>query len=159
MKLQHLITADRIRLDVKVETAEMAIEYMVSVLAESNSIQDASDITEKVLKREHQVGTGIGYGVAIPHADPGPYGEPQIVMARTEQPIDFHAPDGTMAQLIFLLLTPDETPALHVRLLARICRLTKSETVRKQLLNAKNSKDAAKKITNQKKIFRSFQHE
>jgi len=153
MKLQHLITADRIRLDVKVETAEKAIEYLVSVLAESNSIQDAKDITEKVLRRENQVGTGIGYGVAIPHADPGPYNEPQVVMARADQPIDFHSPDGTKARLIFLLLTPDETPALHVRLLARICRLTKSESVRIKLLNAESSEVAANIICESERDF------
>ena len=153
MKLQHLITADRIRLDIKVDTREMAIKHMVSVLSESNAIGDVDGVTERVLKREQQVGTGIGYGVAIPHSEPGPYKTPQIVMARSDKPLDFHSPDGTKAKLIFLLLTPDETPALHVRLLARICRLTKSEKVREKLLNATSPESAAKIISESEKDF------
>lgn len=136
MKLHQLLSQDRIIFDIDAKKREEVIERMVTTLKDAGAISDDIAVTKMVLNRENQVGTGIGYGVAIPHADPGDFPAPLAVFCRTKRGIDFSAPDGTKANLIILLLTPDNTPALHVRLLARICRLMKSESLRKQLLKA-----------------------
>ncbi|MFH0765017.1 MAG: PTS sugar transporter subunit IIA [Calditrichota bacterium] len=136
MKLQELLPADRIQLDVSAEDREDAIRCLVNLAAKNEGLSDPEAILRQVLEREKQVGTGIGFGVAIPHAEPGPYAQPLAAFCRLKKGVDFKAPDGQKARLIFLLLTPRETPALHVRLLARICRLTRSTLLRDKLLNA-----------------------
>ncbi len=143
MKLYQLLSPDRIMLDIPATDCESVIDCLVTVLEKSGAIDNHELVKKMVLDRECQVGTGIGYGIAIPHADPGPFAEPIVAFGRITQGVDFHAPDGGEARLIFLLLTPDKTPALHVRLLARICRLTKSETLREQLLEVKDAEQAS----------------
>ncbi len=143
MKLHELLIPDHISLDFAARDCESIINHLVDLLADTNSI-DNRDLAKKlVLERERQVGTGIGYGVAIPHTEPGPFPSPQVAFGRLVSGINFQAPDGSKARLVFLLLTPASTPALHVRLLARICRLLKSEGLRKRLLEAPNPQTAA----------------
>ncbi len=147
MKLKNLIPPERIVLDIDSTSTEDVIQSLVDVLVDSGLNFNRDEVIRNVIDRERQVGTGVGYGVAIPHAEPGPYGQPAAVFARLAKPVDFHAPDGKKANLVFLLLTPDKTPALHVRLLARICRLTRSENLRQQLLKAKDKFEAANTIS------------
>jgi len=146
MKLQELIPPARIRLDIQANTPEEVIKILVDALAETHAIDDPEAVKRSVLKREKQVGTGIGYGVAIPHTEPGSFPQPLVVFGRLAKPIDFHAPDRKKARLVFLLLTPDRTPALHVRLLARICRLTRSRVLRNRLLEVSSPEEAADTI-------------
>lgn len=146
MKLQQLIPPERICLDIDAKTFEDVIDTLVGILKNTGGVDDFEAVRKSVIDRERQVGTGIGFGVAIPHAEPGPFPEPLAAFGRLVKPVDFHAPDGSKAQLVFLLLTPDETPALHVRLLARICRLTRSENLRRELHKAVSPEEAAKII-------------
>lgn len=146
MKLYQLLSADRIKLNLTATTREDVIDQLATVLTGSTDLPHHEMVKEMVLKREEQVGTGIGYGVAIPHADPGPFPQPLVAFGRLTAGVDFHAPDGGKAQLIFLLLTPEKTPALHVRLLARICRLLKSDNLRLNLLSAEQPEQAVTAI-------------
>jgi len=146
MKLHELLLADRIVLDFSASKREAVIEKLVNMLAEIDAIKNEEEVKRLVLEREHEVGTGIGYGVAIPHTEPGAFSHPLIAFCRLAQGVNFHSPDGGVARLIFLLLTPDRTPALHVRLLARICRLLKSRDLRSKLLEVSDPQDAANLI-------------
>ncbi len=146
MKLFQLLNPDRIKLDIQAKDREGVIEELVNLLAEAGDLQDHEAVSKMVIDREMEVGTGIGYGVAIPHTEPGPFHEPLAALGRLTRGIDFQAPDSEPARLIFLLLTPESAPALHVRLLARICRLLKSEELRRRLLSAENPRAAAEAI-------------
>jgi len=143
MKLYELIPPDHIKLNIEAGKPTKVIEELVDVLTDAGALSDRELVLQNVLDREAQVGTGIGYGVAIPHAEPGPYQRPIVAVGRLIKPVNFHAPDGVKATLVFLLLTPEETPALHVRLLARICRLTRSKALRDRLAAAKTPEEAA----------------
>ena len=146
MKLQQLIPAERIRLDITAKSAEDVIKALVKMLVENGDLEDGKSVEKMIIERERQVGTGIGYGVAIPHSEPGPFKKPLAAFMRLSKPVDFCAPDNQKVRLVFLLLTPDETPALHVRLLARICRLTRSQKLRDLLLEASTPEDVARNI-------------
>jgi mannitol/fructose-specific phosphotransferase system IIA component (Ntr-type) len=147
MKLHNILKIDRILLDFSTSKRDAVIEELVNVLAETGGISNPQEVTRLVLERENEVGTGIGYGVAIPHTEPGAFTDPLIAFCRLKTGVNFHSPDGGTARLIFLLLTPESTPALHVRLLARICRLMKSKTVRNDLLEAETPEEVANIIT------------
>lgn len=146
MKLSQLLPPDRIKLDIKARDREDVITQLVEILTKAGVIDDKEKVTRMVIERENQVGTGIGYQVAIPHSEPGPYSYPLAALGRLSEGIDFQAPDGTPVKLVFLLLTPDETPALHVRLLARICRLTRAGKLRSRLLSATSAEEASRFI-------------
>ena len=149
----ELLKSDHITLDLAVKNREETIDEMVKLLANSSAISNPEQTKKMVIEREHEVGTGIGYGVAIPHTEPGPFEQPCAALARLKKGVNFQAPDGGTARLIFLLLTPDRMPALHVRLLARICRLMKSSRLRELLLKAATIEEAYNAIAEAEEDF------
>lgn len=136
MKLKDLLTFDKVKLDVAAKSREAVIVALIDILSKSGDVEKPLDVRKLVLNREFQIGTGIGNGVAIPHCDPGSFSKPMVSMVRLLDEVDFHSPEKDKARLVFLLLTPKSMSSLHLRLIARICRVTSFENVRKQMLTA-----------------------
>ena len=86
-------------------------------------------IFEVLLERERLGTTGIGHGTAIPHGRMADLPRLCSVFARLERPIDFEAIDNQPVDLVFLLLTPDNAGADHLKALARISRLLRDKTM------------------------------
>ena len=99
---------------------------------------DASDILTRVLDRERMGSTGVGEGVAIPHARIPGLDRIVAGFARLEEPADFDAIDGHACDLIFMILAPDDVSGDHLRALAKVSRLMRQESVRKALRAARS---------------------
>jgi mannitol/fructose-specific phosphotransferase system IIA component (Ntr-type) len=91
--------------------------------------------------REDQVSTGIGHGVAIPHAYCDRIDEPVAVLGRSREGIDFEACDNAPVHFVILLLVPKDQPHLHLQTLASIARLFSQCEVRKKLKEANSAGD------------------
>jgi len=98
-------------------------------------------IFEALLERERLGSTGIGDGVAIPHAKLSGLDRLYGLFARLERPIDFEAIDGRPVDLVFLMLAPDAAGARHIKALARVARLLRDRAVCEMLRGA-DSADA-----------------
>lgn len=83
---------------------------------------DAGALERAVWAREEALPTGIGNGVAIPHARIPELDEPVVAAGFSESGVDFDAPDGKLANLIFLILTPEKDPASQLEIGADIAR-------------------------------------
>lgn len=94
---------------------------------------DPRDVHEAVLERERLGSTGVGEGVAIPHARLENLTRPVGGFARLLEPADFEAIDERPADLIFMLLAPTDAGADHLRALARAARMFRQERVRDAL--------------------------
>jgi PTS system nitrogen regulatory IIA component len=79
-------------------------------------------VTREVLKREELGSTGVGQGVAIPHARLADIAKPFGILARLRNPIDFDAVDGRLVDLVFLLLLPQSQPSDQLNVLACVAR-------------------------------------
>jgi PTS system nitrogen regulatory IIA component len=86
-------------------------------------------IFEVLLERERLGTTGIGHGTAIPHGRMPELARLCGIFARLERPIDFEAIDNQPVDLMFLLLTPDNAGADHLKALARISRLLRDKAI------------------------------
>jgi nitrogen PTS system EIIA component len=86
-------------------------------------------IFEVLLERERLGTTGIGHGTAIPHGRMPDLTQIHALFARLEKPIDFEAIDNQPVDLIFLLLTPANSGADHLKALARISRLLRDKAI------------------------------
>ncbi|WP_372846888.1 cation:proton antiporter [Pontiella sp.] len=77
---------------------------------------DPQEVADAVLRREELMGTALGYGVAVPHARMEQIATPRLAFARAPAGIEWNAPDGLPAQLVFLLLTPtgEDNSQLHL---------------------------------------------
>ncbi len=91
--------------------------------------QDVATIFEAVNEREELGSTGLGNGIAIPHGKFAGLGSVTAVFARLRTPIDFEAVDDQPVDLVMLLLAPMGAGADHLKALARVARLLRTDTV------------------------------
>ena len=91
---------------------------------------------QAVLRREREVPTSVGEGVAMPHARLAGLSRPHLAFARLAEGIPFDAPDGRPVRLLVLLLTPAEDPGVQLRLLRRLAEVLQSDYLRSRLLDA-----------------------
>lgn len=141
MALSDLIPSAGVSIDLGASSRKQALQAM-SELAAGLTGQAARTIFDAVLQRERLGSTGVGQGVAIPHARLSGMNEVVGVFARLRTPVDFESIDGRPADLIFMLLAPENAGAEHLKALARVSRLLRREDVRQRLRAAPNS-DAA----------------
>jgi mannitol/fructose-specific phosphotransferase system IIA component (Ntr-type) len=97
---------------------------------------DPSDIRDGVLIREQLMATGIGNGLAVPHARLRGLAAPVVTVGLSTAGIDFDAPDGTPAHVIFLILTPVHDDGAQLEILADIATTFKVKEIREQAVNA-----------------------
>lgn len=133
--LTELLTPDRIRVPLAAADKPGVLRELTSLLAE-RADRDPAPLLAAVLEREAVLSTGIGHGIAIPHAKtPGVAGL-SLVCGSTPTGIAFDALDGEPVRLFFLLIGPESAAGEHVKALSRIARLVRRQSVRDELLAA-----------------------
>ncbi|PHR61593.1 MAG: transcriptional regulator [Robiginitomaculum sp.] len=117
------------------EMAEMA----VSCGACAHTNLKTRDVVSAVMERERLGSTGVGHGVAIPHARLEGLDQVRAVFARLETPLDYESIDDRPVDLVVLLLAPANAGGDHLRALAQISRLLRKEDMRARLRSAPNA--------------------
>jgi PTS system nitrogen regulatory IIA component len=100
---------------------------------------DAETVLDALLEREAAGSTGVGYGVAVPHARLEGLDSMRGVFVRLEQPVPFEAVDDQPVDLLFALFAPKGANSEHLRALARVSRLLRQSDLRQQLRQAKTA--------------------
>ena len=133
MNLSDYLSESRIVLNLQANSKTEVLEQLVSLLAAQVTINQEI-VVELLEVREKLSTTGIGFGVAIPHCKSGEVEELQVVVGRFESGVNFDALDGKDVNLFFLLVAPEQSSSEHLKVLAKIARIAKDETIRQQLL-------------------------
>lgn len=135
MLLTELLSPDRVLLPLPAGDRQTAIAVLTRRLADlANARYDA--VLDAVLERESVQSTGIGFGVAIPHGRCAAVHELSMVAGVSARPVPFDSIDGEPVRLFFLIVGPEASAGLHVKLLSRIARLVRRDSVRQQLVEA-----------------------
>ncbi len=100
-----------------------ALAAVTRLLASGGNAGTAEELLSKVLAREELASTGIGEGVAIPHATVPGVPETVMAVARLAKPVDFTAIDGQEVDLVFLLAGPEGSSGVHLQILSKLARL------------------------------------
>ncbi len=132
MALADLIPNGGVAVDLGASSRKQALQAMSDIAADLTGLVPR-DIFDAVLQRERLGSTGVGQGVAIPHARLAGIDEVVGVFARLRSPVDFESIDGRPADLIFMLIAPEDAGAEHLKALARVSRLLRREDVRQRL--------------------------
>jgi len=103
------------------------IKRLVGLVVRQGHVESEERLLEAIQHREDVVTTGIGNGVAIPHADLPEIEVPLLALGVFPEGVDFEALDEEPAYVVFLLIGTPRTPGLHMKILARIARLSKDE--------------------------------
>jgi PTS system nitrogen regulatory IIA component len=98
-----------------------------------------AEVLDALLEREAAGSTGVGYGVAVPHARLPGLTRLRGVFVRLEQPVAFDAVDDRPVDLIFALFAPPEASGEHLRALARVSRVLRQSDLREQLRQARGA--------------------
>jgi PTS system nitrogen regulatory IIA component len=133
--LTELLTPDRIRVPLAAADKVGALRELTQLLADRAGVA-MEPLLAAVLEREQVLSTGIGHGIAIPHAKSPLVSELMLVSGSSPVGVPFDALDGEPVRLFFLLIGPDDAAGQHVKALSRIARLVRRESVRDGLLSA-----------------------
>ena len=140
MALPDFLREDLIFLDLHPKDMRECLELMVGMAAERGVIADPADALTRLLERERTMSTGMGGGVAVPHAKTEKCRDMVVAMGRVIDGVDFKAIDGRPVRIIFLLLGPPDSTRLHVDLLARIAYLVKTPGILDTILSATDAR-------------------
>ncbi|MGE3954228.1 MAG: PTS sugar transporter subunit IIA [Parachlamydiales bacterium] len=131
----------------KVEERDEAIKELVECLHRSHKLKVPDPFLAAVLARETLVSTGIGMGVAFPHAKLPELKQFFVAIGiQKERGIEWHSPDRTPVRLIFLIGGPDNQQNAYLTLLSRLTVVLKEEECRKKLLKAESAEEVAELI-------------
>ncbi|MGJ8694757.1 MAG: PTS sugar transporter subunit IIA [Verrucomicrobiaceae bacterium] len=125
MNLHLLIPAECVILELKNIEHEDVIGEMVDHLVKTGRVfaDDRDRFVEAVVERELQVGTGLGSGVAVPHARVTGIDEMVAVFGRSKEGADFESPDNAPAHSVVLLLAPEGQAAQHLQTLSELAKI------------------------------------
>lgn len=128
MKASDFIRPDNVILDLSAPTKARALQIIAKKAEAALSIP-ASVILDALLRRENLGSTGVGEGVAIPHAPVPGLAKPFGLLARLGKPVDFESIDGKPVDVVIVLLTPGNPAKDHLNMLACAARHLRSQTV------------------------------
>jgi PTS system nitrogen regulatory IIA component len=135
MNIGDLVDRGAIAPRVTAPGKRQALSVIAEIAARSYRLK-TGDVLDALLEREAAGSTGVGYGVAVPHARLGGLGRLRGVFVRLEQPVEFEAVDDRPVDLLFALLAPPEAGGDHLRALARVSRILRQSDLREQLRKA-----------------------
>ncbi|KRG16472.1 PTS fructose transporter subunit IIABC [Lederbergia galactosidilytica] len=142
MRITELLTKNTIHLHLKSSQKAEVIEELVQVLDVAGKLNDRAEYKQAIFHREEQSTTGIGEGIAIPHAKTAAVKAPAIVFGRSVSGIEYESLDGMPAHLFFMIAAPEGANDTHLQALSKLSTILLKEEVRKQLLEAQTEEEA-----------------
>lgn len=123
MRITDLMIQETMIMDLQATTKDEAIDELIASLNRSGRINDPVLFKEMIYKREAESSTGIGGGIAMPHAKTTAVNEPTVVFAKSRKGLDFEALDDQLAHVFFMIAAPEGAGNTHLRTLAALSRL------------------------------------
>lgn len=167
MKITELLDLQSIALNVQVNSKEETIDCLVKLMYESGKITDQAQYKEGILAREALSTTGIGEGIAIPHAQVSAVKKAGLAAITIPNGVHYDSLDGQPVHLCFMIAAPEDGGSVHLQALAKLSGLLMNEDFRYALINASSKeeflniinqeelkKDEEEKKTEQKEMFR-----
>ena len=122
MKIQDLLRKDVMILDLKATSKEAAIDEMITSLVEHGVVTDFDAFKQGIMNREAQTSTGLGDGIAMPHAKNAAVKEATVLFAKSATGVDYEALDGQPTYLFFMIAAPDGANDTHLAALAELSK-------------------------------------
>ena len=141
MKIVDLLKVESIDLKAKPQDKAAALEHLITLMERGGNIADKEEYKACVLRREEEGSTGIGEGIAIPHAKTSAVKAPGLAAMLVQDGVDFDSLDGEPAKLFFLIAAPDTEDNVHLDVLSHLSMLLMNDDFRSELLKAGSAKE------------------
>ena len=152
MTLGNLLSAETILPEMQATERYAAIAELVNLLVGTGQIAapDKDDVLSALRAREETMSTGIGFGIAIPHASSDKVTKVVAAFGRSTKGIEFEALDNSMVKFVVLFVVPKDQFQTHLRTLAAIAKFLNDRTVRERLGTAPTGADILAVFENSK---------
>lgn len=134
-----LLEAGSVHVGVNASDKMDLLHQLIETFRRREGVSDIQALTNAVLEREAMLSTGVGDGIALPHAKTPAVTKTLAAFATTAAPIAYDSFDNKPIRLVFMLIGPPSASRDHVRILGRISRLLQREPVRQQLVDAQTA--------------------
>jgi nitrogen PTS system EIIA component len=141
MKIRDVLKESCVVADLKGQTKDEVLRELAVALKDAGQINDVDTAVNVMLERERLGSTGIGDGIAIPHGKLKGLRGILCAFGRSREGVSFDSVDRKPVHLFFLLLAPEGSAGLHLKMLSRISRILRDQTFRKRLLEQTGQED------------------
>ena len=139
MRIVDLLKKESIDLQAVVADKGAAIDHLVSLMNKGGNVTDLEGYRKAVLAREAEGSTGIGEGIAIPHAKTDAVSAPGLASMIVRSGVEYESLDDEPAFLFFLIAAPAGGANVHLEVLSRLSRMLMDDEFREKLMNAKTA--------------------
>lgn len=151
MKITELLTKDTIILDLEAQSKDGVIDELIEKLHAAGKLKNKEDYKQAILTRESQSTTGIGEGIAIPHAKTNAVSQPAIAFGRSRDGIDYESLDGKNAHLFFMIAAYEGANNDHLQTLSRLSSFLMDAGFRSKLESAATKEEILHAIDSKEK--------
>lgn len=141
MRIVDLLHLESIDLHAAVSDKKAAIDHLVDLMDKGGSLNDKEAYKQCVLAREEEGSTGIGEGIAIPHAKTDAVKTPGLASMIVRNGVEYESLDDEPAYLFFLIAAPSGGANIHLEVLSRLSRMLMDDDFREHLLQAKTPEE------------------
>ncbi len=138
MKILEVLDKEAILVELKSDDKKGVLEELVAPAARKAGVNH-EEVMRVLLEREQLGSTGIGEGIGIPHGKLKNLKSLVLGFGLSRKGVDFESMDGKPTHIFFLLVTPENSTGLHLKLLARISKILKNDLFKEKLLGATSS--------------------
>ncbi len=146
MTIEEVLEESCVLADLQGVSKRDVLIELVGTLKKANLIKNEQEVVNVIFEREKLGSTGIGDGVAIPHGKLKGIRRIICVFGRSLQGVDFDSIDQKPAHIFFLLLAPENSASLHLKMLSRISKLLRDPSFRKRLMELADAHDIYRSV-------------
>lgn len=148
-KISNLVNETRI-IDIQSNNKKGALNELLKIICKNESITDPKTFSKEIFKREKLMSTGIGYGIAIPHARHKTVKDFVIAVGRKCEGLEYESIDDKPVKLIFMIGASDTQDKDYIKVLSRLVLRLKNQKFVDKMLSAENPSDIYELIKTQK---------
>lgn len=141
MNIFSLLNEKTVLPNLKANDKAEILDKMISSLEDMVSDGEIEEIREAVFERERIMSTGVGKGLAIPHGKASGITQTYAAFAILKEPVDYEAIDSEPVNMVFLLVGPQASNNLHIKMLSRISRLMNNTEFRERLRSCSTAEE------------------
>jgi len=134
IKIKDLISKNSVIIDLKQTDKFEAIAALARFMCHVSDLANTDEVVNQIIERETEMSTGIGYGIAIPHARVPGIDRLYMASARSPDGLEWNSLDDLPVNLIFMMISPTNTSTEHTHALLTLSQIMSHEAVRQELL-------------------------
>ncbi len=146
MRLADILRESCIVANIKGKSKEEILIELVKPLREARLIEDQESVVEIIMERERLGSTGIGDGIAIPHGKTKAIDTILCTVGTSQEGVDFDAVDRKPVHIFFLVLAPEGSATMHLKVLSRISKILRDQSFRKKLIGLSDAGEIYRSI-------------